>query len=59
MQPLLLPRKEGPTFLVEPPDDVVHVVREEAPRVEDGGQHRGDGAGGHGLVIGVLVHLQS
>lgn len=56
-QPLLSHKKDL-TFFVKPPDDVVNVVRKEAPWVEDCGQHCCNSPRGHGLVIGMLVHLR-
>lgn len=51
--------RKHPTFFIKPPDDVVHVVGKEAPGVQDCRQHGSDRPGRHGLVIGMLVHLQS
>ena len=44
-------------LLVQAGKHVGHVVREEALVVEHGGQHLCHGAGGHGLVVLVPVHL--
>lgn len=56
--PFHLPKSKCPTFLIESPDDVVHVVGKEAPGVEDCGQHCCNCPRSHGLIIGMLIHLQ-
>ncbi len=45
------------TLLIETPDNVVDIVREETPPVQDGRQHGSDGSTCHVLVIQMLVHL--
>lgn len=46
------------TFLIKSTNDVVNVVREETSGVQDRGQHCCNSPSSHGLVIGMLVHLQ-
>ena len=46
-----------PTVFVQSSDDVVDIVGEEPPAVQDGGEHGGYGTAGHHLIVGVLVHL--
>ena len=46
-----------PTMFIQSSDDVVDIVGEEPPAVQDGGKHGGYGPAGHHLIVGVLVHL--
>ena len=45
------------TVFIQSSDDVVDIVREEPPAVQDGGEHGGYGPAGHHLIVGVFVHL--
>ena len=45
-------------MLIQSSNDVVYVVGEEPPAIEDGRQHGCDGAGCHCLVVGVFVRLR-
>jgi len=47
------------TFIVNTGYYVVHIVREETPVVENGGQHRSCCHGSHVLVVFMAIHLKS
>lgn len=58
MPPPFVFQNENSTFFIQSPDDVVNIVWEEAPWIEDCRQHCSNRPRGHGLVIGMLIHLQ-
>lgn len=56
--PLDIGSIEAPTLFIQSSDDVIDVVGEEPPAIQDGGQHGCDGSAGHCLVVRVFVHLR-
>ncbi len=46
------------TFFIQSSDDVVDIVGEEPPAIQDGGQHCCNGSACHCLIIRMFVHLQ-
>lgn len=46
------------TLFIQPSDDVVDVVGEKPPAVQDGGQHGCDGSAGHHLIVWMFIHLR-